>query len=203
MIPDHIVPTQYPNYYVTRMGDCYRNARPKGERMPVNEYGLVYLKPGFQGHNKYKEKQYHCVNISLYDENNNFVKQFTRPVHRLVAETFIPNPDGHNEILHGKRGHLCNSVDNLRWGTHQENMMEADSALPEGTIRNYKGSSSKYIKKNDEWVLIPNTDPVWNKGKRYGAPDGTVKKLNNGHYKVKENGVWVHMKQKDYSKYGV
>lgn len=48
----------------------------------------------------------------------------TRPVHRLVAEAFIPNPEGLPIVLHGESGSLDNSVFNLRWGTNSDNMKD-------------------------------------------------------------------------------
>lgn len=47
-------------------------------------------------------------------------------VHRVVAETFIPNPENKPEVCHksnkyDKNGLLNNSVNNLCWGTHLEN----------------------------------------------------------------------------------
>lgn len=46
-------------------------------------------------------------------------------VHRMVLETFVgPCPNG-MEACHGPRGKLDNHLDNLRWGTHQENVAES------------------------------------------------------------------------------
>ena len=47
--------------------------------------------------------------------------QITVNVHRLVAEAFIPNPDGKPVIDHIDRNKQNNVVSNLRWATHSEN----------------------------------------------------------------------------------
>jgi len=45
-------------------------------------------------------------------------------VHRLVAEAFIPNPDGLPVVRHSDGSTHDYSVGNLKWGTHADN--EAD-----------------------------------------------------------------------------
>lgn len=46
----------------------------------------------------------------------------TTKIHRLVAEAYIPNPENKPMIDHIDQNKLNNSIDNLRWATHQENM---------------------------------------------------------------------------------
>jgi len=196
---------KYPGYYITEEGDAYRKP-VKGERMPINENGLVYLKPAFRGHPKYPEKQYYCVNVTIRDENGKFIKQIKKSNHQLVAETFIPNPHEYTEILHIDENNRNNHYTNLKWGTHKENLQV--KAHPEGTIvehvRNGKNrSATRYIKKDGEWVLIPSNKPPWNKGMKSGEPDGTIRKQSDGYYRIKINGDWKHLLKKDYIKYGV
>ena len=54
------------------------------------------------------------------------VENKTRSVHRLIAETFIENPDGKPCVDHINRNKEDNSVDNLRWVTRVENQANRD-----------------------------------------------------------------------------
>tara|TARA_Y100000004_G_scaffold65592_1_gene73618 strand:- start:59 stop:637 length:579 start_codon:yes stop_codon:yes gene_type:complete len=112
---------KHSRYFITQDGDVYR-LPVKNERMPINEEGLVFIKPFLRGHAKYPEKQYFSVNITIRDENGKCVKQIAQYIHRLVAETWVPNPNNHNEILHLDDNNRNNNYTNLKWGTHVENM---------------------------------------------------------------------------------
>lgn len=62
------------------------------------------------------ENKYYRVKLYL---NRNKSKKYL--VHRLVALAFIPNPSNKPCIDHIDKNRINNSVDNLRWCTHQEN----------------------------------------------------------------------------------
>ena len=48
-------------------------------------------------------------------------------IHRLVAKAYLPNPKNLPCVMHLDDNPKNNHVSNLRWATHQENMVDRDS----------------------------------------------------------------------------
>ena len=134
-IPENMRETSYPGYYITEDGDAYREPGKydrTGTYGEINEWGLIYLKPALRGNpNTSKDKMYHCVNISIRDDNGKYVRQIKRSNHQLVAEAYVPNPHGYTEILHIDDNNRNNHYSNLKWGTHEENMKNVRSPCTE------------------------------------------------------------------------
>ena len=94
----------YPNYFVNPNGEVYAKKSVKSNK-------LIKLKPyltprGYLSH-------------SLRDINHN---SHNMMVHRLVAISFIPNPNNYSQVHHIDEDKTNNSVDNLMWVTRLQNM---------------------------------------------------------------------------------
>lgn len=85
-------------------------------------------------------------------------------VHRIVAETFIPNPNGKDYVDHINRLRSDNRVENLRWVTREENetnKKRADDCLTKYGVRAIhtdKVSRKEYMKR---WRAEKSKDPEW------------------------------------------
>ena len=85
--------------------------------------------------------------VMLYDDKIKF-----KTVHRLVAEHYIPNPDGKSCVDHINRNKSDNRVENLRWVTSHENSQNIGK-----NKRNTTGHSNiTYDSSRNKWRWIKN-----------------------------------------------
>lgn len=91
------------------------------KRYMINEKGQIfnkvsgkYLNPSIFS-NGYKV-------VTLTDTEHNRKKFF---LHRLVASSFLPNPENYPIVMHLDNNPLNCDVQNLKWGTYSENNAQA------------------------------------------------------------------------------
>lgn len=116
----------FPGYYVTDEGDVYS--------VNYNRMGFVKkMKPSKDG------KGY--LFVSLMKNKKRYIKK----VHRLVAETFIPNPDNKPQVNHKNGNKTDNNVKNLEFCTCSENCIHKFQTLGYKQIQGKKCPWSKII----------------------------------------------------------
>lgn len=92
---------EHPNYEVNQFGEIRHKKRKQILKPRSNNGGYQY------------------VNFKVDGKNTNFA------VHRIVANAFIPNPNGYTEINHKDYDKTNNCVDNLEWVTSKQNKQHA------------------------------------------------------------------------------
>lgn len=109
----------FPDYYVTDIGDIYsRNYRKSGR---IKKLSLT------------NKEGYFTVELC---KNN---KRYCKKVHRLVAEAFIPNIDNKPQVNH-KNGIRCdNRMKNLEWVSDSENKYHAYRILKRKPVKSRLG----------------------------------------------------------------
>jgi len=102
-----------------RWGECrYKGKIIKTMKSKVTGYGLICL---------VKEDR----------------QKTTLRAHRLIAETFIPNPGGRPYVNHIDLDKMNNSVENLEWVTPKENIEHARASREWNTLRGEAAPNSK------------------------------------------------------------
>ena len=101
-------------------------------------------------------------------------------VHRLVAETFLQNPEGKPEVDHRDRNRSNNCVDNLKWATHSENQRNrscVDAVTARGIPHSYEDEKAYDRARRKEYVAKnPETAVRWFKThKKVRMSDGSDK----------------------------
>lgn len=106
------------------------------------------------------------------------------PIHRFVANAFIPNPENKPEINHKDGNKKNNCVDNLEWVTRSENQKHAvDSHLQPKGLSTYTG---KFTEEERQEIK-----DLWNSGqysrrelaKKYGVSHTCINDIINDKYR--------------------
>ncbi len=110
-------------------------------------------------------------------------KRKQKELHRLVAETFIPNPENKPSVNHKDGVKYNNHVDNLEWATWSEQSIHKYEAL------NYKNPNSKKIEMIDMLNNVIETfESVAAVNRKYGYNIGNIASYCRGLLKYPPHG---------------
>lgn len=129
---------------------------PKGFKRISNSYDIVNEDGMVLRFNR-KPMSYYINNkgyIQAPIYRNNSKKRINKTIHRIVAETFIPNPENKSQVNHIDCDKTNNKKSNLEWNTQEENMRHAkDNGLRDTPAMREVGKGEKnsqaIINKND------------------------------------------------------
>jgi len=125
--------TNYENYQISNYGRVKYTNRVNGNIVITTGSLTAYGYKKFQVKNKNGKKSY--------------------PVHRLVAEMFIPNEDNKLLVNHIDGNKSNNKVSNLLWSTHSENTQHAYDT-------NLHGGKKEIYQLNDKNEIIKKWDSI-------------------------------------------
>jgi mannosyltransferase OCH1-like enzyme len=122
-------------------------------------------------------------------------KLITKPIHRLVAETFINKPDTYLEVNHIDGNKTNNNVNNLEWITKSENLKHAYKLnllkAKKGELNGNSKLTWCQVEEIRALALITKSGRYYNRkgiAEKYGISEAHVKDIVN-----KRRNIWSHV----------
>ncbi len=152
---------EYSNYEVNQLGEIRHKKRQKILKPRSNNGGYQY------------------VNFKINGKNTNFA------VHRIVANAFIPNPNGYTEVNHKDYNKKNNCVDNLEWVSSSQNKQH--SYLKQENKKSRGKAVNQYTK---EGIFLKTFDSVSDAAKEFGCCVAAISNCCLGRTKTSQGFRW-------------
>ena len=123
--------------------------------------------------------------VCLYNPETK--KKGTQAVHRLVALSFIPNPDNKKYVNHINGKKTCNNVENLEWVTAAQN---ANHARKSGLHKSMTRKVQQYSRKGE---YIKTFSSILEASKSTGANDRHISAVCLGKRKTTGGFKWKYV----------
>ena len=122
---------------------------------------------------------YQYVNFKINGKNTNFA------VHRIVANAFIPNPNGYTEVNHKDYDKTNNCVENLEWVSSSQNSKHSYLKQENHTARGKK--VKQYSKDGD---FIKTFETVSEAAREMGCSISAISNCCLGRTKTSQGYLW-------------
>ena len=98
----------------------------------------------------------HCGHREVLLSENG--RTSTARVHRLIAETFIPNPNNLRDVNHKDGNKLNNDVSNLEWISHSDNIRHSYKNRLQTRVTNLHGTYDVLNDKDKQKIYLLHND---------------------------------------------
>ena len=122
---------EFPNYLIEDAGKVFSISKKDYINFYENNYGYNF--------------------VSIKNDNNKWVSEY---VHRLVAKSFLKNPNNYPNVLHLDDNPKNNNVNNLKWGTQSENILLC-------SLNDRMARQNQYTKNPIIWTLKDPTGKIY------------------------------------------
>ena len=177
----------YPDYLIEKDGRIYSLKRNK----------WLKSSPGSNG--------YYGIELANHEGRKRF------SVHRLVAMTYIPNPNELPQVNHKDENKANNHVSNLEWCSAKYNMNYGIAAKTrhskidykkeiyrENAIRNGKKASLPVLQYNKTGEFIKRFESIKEASRQTGANSSHISECCNGNrYKSVGGFIWKYERRSD------
>ena len=133
------------------MEETFKSVVGFEELFAISNYGNLWSKRSAKLLKQYIHKNGYYVCSTKIGGRSGTDKCFK--IHRLVAQAFIENPENKPTVNHIDGDKLNNSVENLEWSTHSEQM---EHAFGTGLIKCRKGENNptSKITNAEAWAIL-------------------------------------------------
>ena len=152
---------EYANYEVNQFGEIRHKKRKKILKPRSNNGGYQY------------------VNFKINGKNTNFA------VHRIVANAFIPNPNGYTEVNHKDYDKTNNYVNNLEWVSSSQNKQH--SYLKKENKKSRGKAVNQYTK---DGVFIKTFETITDAAEELGCCVAAISNCCLGRAKTSQGFRW-------------